>query len=228
MMIIDNYNIVVSCEEMLAGNRAAKKFEKIVMRACEEGSELIRPKSAIRYLSVKDIGEDGVVKLVDDGGEYSLYVGPKAGYLSPASELLVCVNTVGSEITDKIEEYDGCGETLLAYYLDVFGVRAITAVTDEIRRIASARAASAQCGVGPLMQPGSIENWPVTGQRDIFELTGAAELGVSITDGSMLRPRISDSMIIGIGNYTSEHVGSLCPDCPRYKTCLWRRENHGA
>lgn len=228
MMIIDDYNIVVSCEEMLAGNRSAKKFEKIVRTVCEEGSRLIKPKSAVRYLSVKDIGEDGVVRLAGDCGEYSLYVGSEAGYLSPAAELLICVNTVGSDITDKIEEYDRGGDTLLAYYLDIFGVRAITAVTAEIRRIASDRAAAAQCGVGPLMQPGSTGNWPVTGQRDIFELTGAAEMGVCITDGSMLRPRISDSMIIGIGNYTSEHVDSLCPDCQRYKTCLWRRENHGA
>lgn len=227
-MIIDNYAITVPAEEMLASNRAAKKFEKIIREACEVGSKLIKPRSAVKYYNVTNIGEDGVVTLADEAGEHPLLIGPQAGYLSPAAELLVCVNTVGSELTEKIEEYDKNGDTLLAYYLDVYGVRAITAVTTEILRMAEQRAKAAGRGVGPLMQPGSVEGWSVAGQRDLFNLCGAAELGLSLTDACMLRPRISDSMIIGMGDYTSERTTSLCPSCPRYKTCLWRRENPGA
>ena len=79
---------------------------------------------------------------------------------------------------------------------------------------------------GPFMQPGAVEGWSIEGQRDLFNMLGGQQLDLKINDAHFLIPYISDSAVIGLGaEYSSKNIGSLCESCPRFSSCMWRREN---
>jgi hypothetical protein len=70
------------------------------------------------------------------------------------------------------------------------------------------------------MSPGSLEDWPITEQRQLFSLFGDTEkvVGVRLTDHFLMLPRKSISGIL----FPSEEGFSACQLCPREK-CPSRR-----
>jgi len=67
------------------------------------------------------------------------------------------------------------------------------------------------------INPGEIDDWPITQQRPLFELFGSAsnDLGVTLTDGCMIKPAKSRSGIF-FGNSTGFETCRLCTQhkCP--------------
>jgi len=70
------------------------------------------------------------------------------------------------------------------------------------------------------MSPGSLEDWPITEQRQLFSLFGDTEkvIGVRLTDHFLMLPRKSISGIL----FPSEEGFTACQLCPR-ETCPSRR-----
>jgi hypothetical protein len=67
--------------------------------------------------------------------------------------------------------------------------------------------------------------WPVeNGQRQIFQLVDAASAGIRLTEGYMMVPKKSTSMVIGI-EPDVEHAGESCDYCSRAATCRYREEH---
>jgi len=67
--------------------------------------------------------------------------------------------------------------------------------------------------------------WPVAdGQRQIFALLDAASAGVRLTEGYMMVPKKSTSMVIGFGREV-EHAGESCDYCSMAATCRYRQEH---
>jgi hypothetical protein len=74
------------------------------------------------------------------------------------------------------------------------------------------------------LSPGLV-GWPVAaGQRQIFALLDTAAAGVTLTEGSMMVPKKSTSMVIGIGPDV-EHAGESCDYCSMAETCRYREEH---
>lgn len=73
------------------------------------------------------------------------------------------------------------------------------------------------------MSPGSLENWPITEQRQLFSLFGDVEkaIGVRLTDRFLMLPRKSISGIL----FPSEEGFTACKLCPREK-CPSRRAEY--
>jgi hypothetical protein len=70
------------------------------------------------------------------------------------------------------------------------------------------------------MNPGSLESWPITQQKELFSLFGDVEslVGVRLTEGSVMYPLKSVSGIY----YPTEISFESCQLCPREK-CIGRR-----
>ncbi len=70
------------------------------------------------------------------------------------------------------------------------------------------------------MSPGSLEDWPITQQRQLFSLfeDPAAQLGVRLTEHMLMVPRKSISGIF----FPTEVGFQSCQLCPR-KDCPGRR-----
>ena len=74
------------------------------------------------------------------------------------------------------------------------------------------------------LSPGLV-GWPVaTGQRQLFALLGGAPAGVRLTESSMMVPKKSTSMVIGVGPEV-EHAGESCDYCSMAATCRYREEH---
>jgi len=100
-----------------------------------------------------------------------------------------------------------------------------SAAVEQLAAIASAyvdeqAASRGLCTTIPL-SPGLI-GWPLeTGQRQIFALVDAAAIGVALTAGSMMTPRKSRSLVIGVGPHVLRE-GDVCDYCAMRDTCRFR------
>ena len=70
------------------------------------------------------------------------------------------------------------------------------------------------------MNPGSLENWPITQQRELFSIFGDTQtiIGVSLTDSFLMIPRKSVSGIL----FPTEIKFYSCQLCPRER-CIRRK-----
>jgi len=73
------------------------------------------------------------------------------------------------------------------------------------------------------MNPGSIETWPLSGQRELFAIleTAEAEVGITLTDSCLMLPHKASSGIL----FSSEKEYQNCTYCPRI-TCPNRRAEY--
>ncbi len=109
-------------------------------------------------------------------------------------------------------------DPLVQYWCDFVNHRVlqqtIAAAQEEAKRLLGGEELSA-------MSPGSLKDWPLTAQRDVFSLLGDVQglIGVTLTDSCLMVPFKSVSGLYFIGK---EHFAS-CSLCPRV-TCPNRRE----
>ena len=196
-------------------------------RAYSEGIGLLDLKAAYEEFEVEGIEEETLI-LCRRGEEKreQLYIGPRISYLEPAEKAVIGICTAGTAIVEAMEKYAAEEEYLLMYYVDAFAVKALGELSELLRHRVEDIAKEKGWGVGPSMQPGAVTGWSVSGQSDLYRLAGGDTIGLRINSSHFLLPRISNSTIIGTGpGYKDMKVGSMCHECVRKDTCLWRREN---
>lgn len=197
-------------------------------RAYSEGLSVLDMKAVLEIYEKEEMEEgcETLYIMSGNGERESLHIGPRIGYLYPAKEIAVSLCTVGGVVDDKISGYAAKKEYLMMYYVYTFAVRALDELSEYVRGCLEARAKGKGWGVSPAMQPGSVNGWEVSGQRDLIRLGHGDKIGISLNETDFMLPQISNSSLIGLGpEYDASRVGSMCHECPRNKTCLWRREN---
>jgi len=114
------------------------------------------------------------------------------------------------------------GDMMRQYYLDLIKtvvlVRGVDYLADSIREKFS-------LGFVTHMNPGELEDWPITQQRPLFSLFGGAErqIGVELKDSGVMKPIKSRSGII----FPSESRFVSCLLCTQVK-CPGRRAAYDA
>ncbi len=134
--------------------------------------------------------------------------------LEQAERVFLYVATCGTEVEALSAQYD---DILYQYVFDVFKERvlrcAITYLHDHIH---------AAHAPGPLssMNPGSLSDWPLREQRQLFALLGDVKgaIGVELTESFLMHPVKSVSGIL----FPTEVSFENCQLCPR-TTCPGRR-----
>lgn len=233
MEILTLERVGITYEDLVAasaknGRVPSEDMAAAAKRAVDEGSALIELRSVYEIYKKTEIASGSeVLELCGEcGAAERVHIGAKIGYLYPAKEIVIAICTAGKAIADAIRAYSDSGDYLMMYYLDSFGVRALAEMSAYMRSRVEELAKEKGWGVGPSMQPGSVQGWDVTGQRDLYRLGHGELLGLSLNEASFLVPQISNSALIGIGpHYTDSKIGSMCHECPRRSECLWRREN---
>ena len=233
-MLITLDKITFTWEDLIANMKGKGKrgpgpeMIEAAERAYKEGAGLLDLKAVYEVFDVEGIEEDKTLKLylpAEDIRE-NLYIGPRVGYLEPAKKAVIGLCTAGAPIVQTMEKYASKEEYLLMYYIDAFAVKALGELSELLRRTVEEMAAEKGWGVGPSMQPGSVTGWEVSGQSDLYRLGKGETIGLCVNDSHFLLPRISNSTIIGTGpGYRDMKVGSMCHECVRKDTCIWRREN---
>ena len=146
-----------------------------------------------------------------------------AEHLHAAQSVVVAVCSIGPALEEAASECFSA-DPVLGVALDALGSAAVDLLgTTMCQRVDAAAEAEGLRTSVPL-SPGLL-GWPVAaGQRQIFALLGTAPAGVFLTEGSMMVPKKSTSIVIGIGTDV-EHAGESCDYCSMAATCRFREEH---
>jgi cobalamin-dependent methionine synthase I len=130
------------------------------------------------------------------------------------------VATIGERLDARISEMFGA-DAPYAMALDGLGSAAVEALAaaacDHFREVALAEGMRSTMPLSP-----GMTGWPIdVGQRQIFDVLDASQIGVQLTPSSQMIPRKSLSMVLGLGRDVAEG-GRACDYCSLRETCRYQ------
>ena len=185
-------------------------------RAVVEGAALLAPTVAQNRRAITAVRHDQI-RL--EGG--ALLSGPLVTRdLGAAQEVVAIIVTIGDRLEALVSNLIPA-EPAFALALDGFGSAAVQAVADTACERIRVEAAVAGMQTTLPLSPGMV-GWDLgTGQRQIMALLGESNASVRLTRSSLMLPKKSLSMVLGIGvEVTAE--GSVCDLCNLADTCRHR------
>jgi len=187
------------------GSGQIEQLKSMVAEAQAAG----RPKALYREAFIDSKGDDHVVI---DGIRFTSRV--MRINLGEVYRVFAYVATCGVELEEWSQKYK---DILASYYADVIKV---TVLRMTFRRLNDRLIES--CGIKRLsrMNPGSLPDWPLSEQKQLFALLGEGpqSLGIRLTDSCLMLPLKSVSGIW----FPSEAAYENCQLCPRER-CPGRR-----
>jgi hypothetical protein len=190
------------------GTAMAERFHRLV----QEAIGIARPKGAYRPVGFDLQGDDGIVI---DGVLLTSRV--LAFHLKEIHRVFPFVVTCGREVADWANMQT---EVLERFWLEaVLDSILMGAITRTGEQIVSSHA----LGKTAVMTPGSLPDWPIQEQKQLFTILGDVEtaIGVRLRDSFMMDPRQSVSGIL----FTTEIDFQTCMLCPQ-EGCPKRRAAH--
>lgn len=203
MEILNNIPVEVDPKEVrriLHLNRSGDL--QLMQRLINTATPLIEPKAAFKLCFIEKKLKDAVIV---DGMRLKSKVLRKN--LDPVERLFPYVVTIGPRLEEASRKIS---DMLEKYYLDVIGNVALTAVRKYLRKHLSTKFA---LGKISFMSPGSLPDWPLEAQDQLFQLLADVEdaIGVYLTQSLLMIPTKSVS-----GIYFQTEVSFLsCQLCQR-------------
>lgn len=203
MEILNNIPVEVDPKEVrriLHLNRSGDL--QLMQRLIDTATPLIEPKAAFKLCYIEKKLKDAVIV---DGMRLKSKVLRKN--LDPVERLFPYVVTIGPRLEEASHKIS---DMLEKYYLDVIGNVALTAVRKYLRKHLSTKFA---LGKISFMSPGSLPDWPLEAQDQLFQLLADVEdaIGVYLTQSLLMIPTKSVS-----GIYFQTEVSFLsCQLCQR-------------
>jgi len=142
------------------------------------------------------------------------------GYMKGAEYLALFVCTAGTVFTDLIGSYNREGNFLEAFIVDAIGSLTVEKAMDRIQADLESKMQAEGLQISNRYSPGYCE-WPVSGQRELFDQMGDFPVPVSLTESCLMLPIKSVSGIIGVGAHIRRRDYS-CQIC-KNKNCIYRK-----
>lgn len=214
-IILDNINEVVSNEEIFQKLKidAEHEYASEALEFAEKAKKVARPKALYGTAYIEHKDENHVII---EGIRFTSRLLSKN--LNEVYKVFPYVATCGHEVydwakslLDPIERY--WAEALCEIYLN----KAYVAMKRDFEhRVKPGKTAA--------MNPGSLENWPISEQKQLFTLLGeenTGAIGVQLTESFLMLPIKSISGII----FQTEFDYENCMLCPRER-CPGRRAKY--
>jgi len=147
------------------------------------------------------------------------------GVPNPVESMAFGVCTIGSELEQCSERLACEGDAIGALFLDAFGSAAAEAAAETLHARICAEVQSSGLDAARRISPG-YGSWHVSRQRDLLARLPCEELGITLTEGSMMVPRKSVSFAVAFGPAGERRVRHRCAAC-ELVTCRYRLEAPG-
>jgi hypothetical protein len=176
--------------------------EVLVQEMLDQARKIGRPKALYSLAGIEEMDENGVVL---DGIRINSRI--LSVNLQGVNRAFPFLATSGKELYLWKESQD---DMLRKYYADEIGQMALRRaekyLLDHLKE-------TYKLGKTASMNPGSLADWPVSGQRDLFQLLNnqADAIGVELTKSMLMIPNRTVSGI----RFVSEDGYSNCELCPR-------------
>jgi hypothetical protein len=183
-----------------------------VREMAAEALRIGRPKAVYREVFIEEKGEDHVAI---EGHRFASRI--LRVNLEQAYRVFPYVATCGRELQTWSDGF--AGDMLKGFWAESVKIFALRAASDTL----GARLSPFHPSGSAVMNPGSLEDWPMSEQRPLFDLIGDPEqlIGVRLTDSFLMVPTKSVSGI----RFPTEVRYENCQLCPREK-CPGRRAPH--
>lgn len=203
-IVIDQIKFDPSLEKVLnkLHVKPGSPQEELVRSLFNQGKKIARPKSVYTIAGIDQHLEDGVVL---NGIQIKSKV--MAVNLKGVHRVFPYLNSSGREIYDWTQSKE---DLLERYYAEEISQMALRAAGNHLL---SHLKDTYQVGKTSSLNPGSLNDWPITGQVELFQLFGDAfqTIGVELTESMLMLPNQSVSGI----RYSSETDFWNCELCPR-------------
>ncbi|MBM4037634.1 MAG: vitamin B12 dependent methionine synthase [Planctomycetes bacterium] len=190
------------------GSDRAREIRRVVRAA----QKIAKPKAVYDMCFIEKKGDDRV----EFGGSTFTSRVLRVN-LDGAGRVFPFVATCGRELADYAASLD---DMVLSFALDTVMVKALEAAITFLSNHLKERYALGQTSV---MNPGSLEDWPLSEQRQLFSIFGDVKqlIGVELTDSFLMVPIKSVSGIV----FPTEIRFESCQLCPR-EACPNRRAKY--
>lgn len=157
------------------GSAQAAEFERLLLEACQ----MTRPKALYRQAFVEERGSDYVIL---DGVRFTSRV--LAVNLQDTQRAFPALTTCGMELAEWGQAFD---DLLYRFWVEGIQEAALTCARQHLERHLADL-----YQLGPLgeMNPGSLEDWPLPQQQELFSLLGdtGSALGVHLNPDFLMSP----------------------------------------
>jgi hypothetical protein len=205
-------DIEIAIKRLQFGRGNSARIEQITRELAEAALAVARPKG-IYQISHARVISGNTVEI--DGVRFTSKV--LARLFGNQDEVIPFIVTIGKELDEMpVPPRDMLRQFSLDAIKTVILVGAVDYLTEYVKeKHGMARAA--------LMNPGELQDWPISQQKPLFDLFGGAEgqIGVSLTPGGAMKPIKSRSGII----FRNETGFLTCLLCTQLK-CPGRRAKY--
>jgi hypothetical protein len=192
-----------------------------VSGAAEEASSLCTARGSVRTLAVtgreagRVVFEGGIV--IEGRLLPHLFEGADGGVFLLA--------TAGPGIEGRVRELFAADDPVAAIVMDAAGSAAARNAFAQLVAMAATSLHTQRFQMGPCVKPGTGV-WDIEGQRALFRVAPAAEVGVRLLDSLLMEPQKSQSGVIPFGQslrVLHDPEASPCRSCSA-RRCPMRRE----
>lgn len=140
-------------------------------------------------------------------------------YMKGIEKMAAFICTAGEEFTSLTRQLNDSGNFLGGFIVDTFGTIVVEKAMDYIQGQLQVDMQQADLLITNRYSPGYCL-WPLTGQRQLFDLFPETQSGISLTESHLMMPIKSVSGIIGIGRNVKKarYKCDICNDL----TCVYR------
>ena len=197
-----------------AGLTRAKNFdEQLIADVCDE---------AVLMLNVHGVWKiyeyDAENFLVKSTPPFQLEGNSITRHLAPCEKVICIAVTVGEEIENEVTRRFSVGKYVESVLLDAAATTAVEQAADALELAIAPQLAKDGYKMRTRFSPG-YGDWALTNQKKFFEITGAKEIGMSLSSAMMLIPRKSITAIIGLEKNKSDAVSSSEKICSTCESC---------
>lgn len=226
MPVIVDINIGLNAEEAVTipGLRCRGLMQKRILSLLPgifdeiKQSSLVRPAIAWEIVEVETI-KDGVMKLHDGSRLQAPLLSHR---MRRASRLAFIVATLGEGIGRHINGLFNSGQQLKAILTEEIANAWLFRVSQLSQEWVDKEAAKTGLQASGSLSPGD-EGFPLQGQAQVLEQSGAARLGIALSEYSMMTPRHSLSSVIGLGRRMQRWTQvENCAECRARDRCPHR------
>jgi len=213
MEILQNLTTQIDRQEVRKALRLDRQGDsQLAQRLIDKAKTLIEPKAAFKVCYIDEKLQDGVIV---DGLRLESKVLRKN--LNEVERIFPYVVSIGAALEQASSK---TSDLLEAYYLDIIGNIALTAVRIQLQNHLCNKFALKKIS---FMSPGSLQDWPIESQRQLFQLLPDVEasIGVRLNESCIMIPTKSVS-----GIYFQTEVSFFnCQLCQRGK-CPGRKARY--
>jgi hypothetical protein len=135
--------------------------------------------------------------------------------LEGAEGAVFLIATAGPAIEARVSELFAADDPIAAFVLDAAGSATAMAVFSRVAASITEAIAATGCRTGPCIKPGT-DGWAIEGQRQIFGVLPASQIGVTLLDSLLMYPQKTQSGVIPYGRelrVQADPASSPCAHC---------------